>query len=143
MVETQILKQVAETTINLDVGLVMGSIVTLLGGLYAFVRSILNQASKDRLSDQEERKHLVKAIEKMATASEKVAKETAKGNKEAKERNGHLGEQNIQIAELVTKQNKDVEDIRDTNEKILDELKHTKQHVDKQVVEHQVVKHDS
>lgn len=44
-----------------------------------------------------------KALDKMGKAMDKVAKETAKGSREAKQRNGHLGEQNVQIAELVAR----------------------------------------
>lgn len=138
----QVAQQVAEVTINLDVGVIMGAIVALLGGLYAFVRGILSQASKDRSSDQDERRALINAIDNMAKSNEKIAKETAKGNQEAKERNGHLGEQNVQITKLVASQNEDVKAIRDTNVKIIEVLKkHGRQHVDKQVVEHQEIKH--
>lgn len=44
-----------------------------------------------------------KSNEKTADAMASLVRETRKGNKEAAERNGHLGEQNIQIAELITK----------------------------------------
>ena len=55
-----------------------------------------------------------KALENMVISTEKVAKETAKGSREAKKRNGHLGEQNIQIAELVAKGNANVEKLLST-----------------------------
>ena len=41
-----------------------------------------------------------KALTKVAHSSDLVAKATTKSAKEAKDRNGHLGEQNVQIAQI-------------------------------------------
>jgi len=69
-----------------------------------------------------------------------IADATTKGNEEARIRNGHLGEQNIKIAKLVTRQNADVKGIRNTNDKIVDLLKKSKdQHVETQIVDTQVI----
>ncbi len=79
---------------------------------------MLGQATKDREADRREREALTKAISKMADSSQEVAEATKKGAKEAKQRNGHLGEQNIKIVELITGQNQDVIDIKESNSKI-------------------------
>ena len=55
------------------------------------------------------------ALERLAASSDKIAEATATGNLEAKQRNGHLGEQNIQIAQLVASQSTDVSDIQLTS----------------------------
>src|SRR5690349_1886508 len=57
-----------------------------------------------------------KALTKLPESSEQVAKETATSNQEAKQRNGHLGEQNNQITELITRQNGDIVAIREAGE---------------------------
>lgn len=76
------------------------------------------------LKDDNERRdkinaEMAKAIDKMANSNDKVAKEIRQGNKESAARNGHLGEQNLQIINVV--------------EKISGNLH-------KQTIEHQVVK---
>ena len=55
---------------------------------------------------------MAEATDKVAKTTEKVAQATEKGNEEAKQRNGHLGEQNVQIAQLITKQSTDIAAIR-------------------------------
>lgn len=86
----------------------------MLSGFYLIVRLLIGQGSKDRESDRVERKALTDAIGKMASSNKLIAEETRKGNQEAKQRNGHLGEQNIQLAKLVTDQNKDVAQIKES-----------------------------
>lgn len=88
-----------------------------------------------------------KALSKVAEASEKVATATTKSANEAKERNGHLGEQSYKIAELITKQNKDVKTIAQTLSKSAliaaedrDQLVNVNQTINEQTVEHQTVK---
>ena len=61
---------------------------------------------------------LAKNIEENTAISRDIVEETRTGNREAAERNGHLGEQNIEIAKLVIKQNKDVKAIRKSNHNI-------------------------
>ena len=61
---------------------------------------------------------LAKNIEENTATSRDIVEETRTGNREAAERNGHLGEQNIEIAKLVIKQNKDVKAIRKSNHSI-------------------------
>lgn len=114
----------------------MVSILTILAGMlagfFAIAQIMLKQSSKDRESDRKERKEFSDAIKEMAAASKMVAKETKKGNEEAKIRNGHLGEQNIQIAELV----------KSTNEDMLKAVQNVKvQHVERQTVDEEIVKH--
>lgn len=104
----------------------------MLAGFFAIAQIMLKQSSKDRESDRKERQQLAVAIQKMAEASKMVAKETRKGNEEARIRNGHLGEQNIQIAELV----------KSTKEDMLKAVQNVKvQHVEHQTVDEEIVKH--
>ena len=98
----------------------------------------------------------------MADSNLEIAKETKQGNIEAKQRNGHLGEQNIEIAKLVSKQNDNITIIKDTGIKNLqanariveilsdsaliaaedrDALINPVQNIETQVVETQVIKH--
>lgn len=65
-----------------------------------------------------------------ADAMKSLVSETRKGNREAEKRNGHLGEQNVQIAELIAEHTK-------TITKELKKLE--KQTVKQQTVEHQTV----
>ena len=85
--------------------------VSMLGGFYVLVTFMLNQAQKASEADREERKEMSKAFNRVAVATET-------GAREAKQRNGHLGEQNVQIAQLVTSQNIDVKKISESNIKI-------------------------
>lgn len=55
-----------------------------------------------------------KAQDENTEALKALVIETKDGNDKAEVRNGHLGEQNVQIAELVTNQNKDVSEILST-----------------------------
>lgn len=114
----------------------MASILTILAGMlagfFAISKVMLTQATKDRESDRKERKEFSEAIKEMAKASKMVAAETKKGNEEARIRNGHLGEQNIQIAELV----------KSTKEDMLKAVQNVKvQHVEHQTVDEEIVKH--
>ena len=114
----------------------MVSILTILAGMlagfFAIAQIMLKQSSKDRESDRKERKEFSEAIKDMAKASKMVAAETKKGNEEAKIRNGHLGEQNIQIAELV----------KSSKEDMLKAVHNVKeQHVEHQTVEKETVNH--
>lgn len=111
------------------------SVLTIMSGMlvgfFGVSKMMLNQASKDREKDREERKALVSAINTMAKSNQSIAEETKKGNREAKIRNGHLGEQNIQIAELV----------KSTKEDMLKAVQNVKiQHVDHQTVNEEIVK---
>jgi hypothetical protein len=97
-----------------DTPVVVGAFVTIIGAFLGIAKIMLNQATKDRESDRKERLALSAAIQLMAKNSGEVAKATMQGAAEAKQRNGHLGEQNIQIAKLVTDQNHDIRDILST-----------------------------
>lgn len=94
------------------------------GACVAIVVVFLKYLKDDNARRDKINEHMTKAINTMAKSNDKVAKEIRQGNQEAKERNGHLGEQNVQITQIV--------------EKIASKL--PEQHVDKQVVEHQIVK---
>ncbi len=62
----------------------------------------------------------------IASGLDRLAAAHEKGNRESEERNGHLGEQNIQIAQMVEEVKKSVDGI-------------SVQHVDEQKVIHQTV----
>ena len=105
---------------------------------------MLNQATKDRDADREERKEFVKAIKAMASSSDHVAstnKDIAnavtKQAKESAERNGHLGELIVQQGEQ-TKQIADAAVKKIVSTVGVQNVKH--QHVHDSVVEHEVVK---
>lgn len=74
------------------------------------------------------------AFEKMAESNKDIAIATNRGADEAKERNGHLGEQNLQIVEL----------IKDTREDLKEHIDNIKeQHVGKQIVDEMSVKYET
>lgn len=60
------------------------------------------------------------ALNNIAETNKELVKETRKGNREAALRNGHLGEQNIQITELISEHNKEVLALSDRIMKKLD-----------------------
>jgi hypothetical protein len=102
--------------VNNDPAIAIGAIVTIVTGFGVIAKLMLNQASKDRDDDRQERLHLAGAIERMAAATERTASE-------AKERNGHL-------AELVAK----------TAEKTIDTIQTIgKQTIAEQNIEHQTI----
>lgn len=76
----------------------IGIVGTVVAGLFKLVTDTIKANTK--------------AIEKMADSSQKIADATEKGNREAKERNGHLGEQNVQITELIVGQTTVLNDIQ-------------------------------
>lgn len=140
---------------SVDIILVLGAFAGMLLAFYKIIGSKDTQSAKDREADRAERQALTEAIKIMADSSTKVATATEQSAKEAKDRNGHLGAQNVQIAKLVTTQNKDVADIKKTNKKIASVLSKSaliaaedrdillasgEQHVEHQTVEHQEVK---
>ncbi len=55
---------------------------------------------------------LISLLKDNTRATNALVEETRTGNREAKERNGHLGEQNVQIAQLVTSQSADITAIK-------------------------------
>lgn len=85
--------------------IVVGAMVTIIGGFGVIAKLMLAQASKDRDADRAERKELALAIQHMAENSQKVAEATERGAQEAKDRNGHLGEQTAIVAEIGRKNN--------------------------------------
>lgn len=120
-----------EASVIGQLGIIIGAFGTMIGGFYAIARVMLNQASKDREADREERKAFIESIDNMAGSNVKIAEELAKGNRESAERNGHLGE-------LIIKQGEVTKAIADKSvEKIISSVK--VQNVDKQNVEHQTV----
>lgn len=76
---------------------------------------------------------LTEAQRDSTRATEKLVAETRKGNIEAAERNGHLGEQNIQITEMIAKH----------TEKMTEQFTHINNSLDKQTVKEQTVEHQT
>lgn len=97
-------------------GIAITAVLAGTGAIIAlFIKYISSRDTMQEKRDEIFAKALAvntKAMEAVAKSSQEVALETAKGNREAKERNGHLGEQNIQITQLITGQNKDLAAIR-------------------------------
>lgn len=87
----------------------IGLVATILAVVVTPLFTLLKNATKA----QEANTH---ALEKMALSTDKVAAATVIGNDEAKQRNGHLGEQNVQITELIMGQNKDISSIKTATE---------------------------
>ena len=126
----------------------------MLIGFYKILEYILNSSKLGTDADRTERQDLAQAIKLMADSNLEIAKETKQGNKEAKQRNGHLGEQNIEIAKLVSAQSNDITGIRNSNELIArtlsksaviaaedrDVLINPVQHIDVQQVDKQIIK---
>lgn len=88
--------------IQSDTPVVVGAFVTIIAGFLAVAKIMLNQATKDREADRDERLKLSMAIEHMANSSAKVAEATLKSAVEAKQRNGHLGDLVAQGNEMTT-----------------------------------------
>lgn len=133
---------------TMDITVVLGAFAGMLIGFYGIAKVMLNQASKDRHDDRQERLELSKAIQDMAGASGRVADASIKAAAEAEQRNGHLGKQNTHIAKLVAQGNDMTKQLLDQALKTAviaaedrDILTHpvNKQKVKKQVVEHQTV----
>lgn len=96
-----------------NIEVVLGAFTATIAGFFGIAKVMLNQASKDREADREERKKLAEAVALMAENSGKqaensklVAEATVQYAKEAKDRNGHLGEQTAHTADLVLQGNK-------------------------------------
>lgn len=82
---------------------------------------------------------LIKALNKLtasndriARGQEQVAEAIEDGNKKSETRNGHLGEQNVQITNLITKSHQEIAKTLKTIQK---------QQVNEQTVKHQTVEH--
>lgn len=94
-------------------------------------RALVTSGTADRENERTERLALMQAIDKMAKSSQDVAEATKQAAQEAKERNGHLGEQNVQITNLITQSHKEM----------LTHFKQIKeQHVDTQIVDKEIIK---
>lgn len=117
----------------------------LLVGFYAFARSIMSDARKER---KEEQKSFTEALDRMADASVQVATATTQSALEAKQRNGHLGEQNESIARMLSELSKGNQDRAEKNHKELVGFMNTlhlkldnqtvkEQHVKTQIIEGQ------
>lgn len=70
----------------------------------------------------------------VAKAIQGLTEETRRGNQEAADRNGHLGEQNVQIIELIARHNADAQHL---GASVIEAVQNVhEQHVDTQIVEH-------
>lgn len=100
----------------------------MLAGFFGIAKVMLNQASKDREADREERKEFSEAIKQMAKNSGRQADATERAAREAEARNGHLAEISVQQADRIIKM---VENIKKQN--IAEQTVHH-QHVNTEVV---------
>ena len=89
----------------------------------------------DRLTDAQ--RDSVKATENLAVITEQKYSElvasTDRAAQEAAERNGHLGEQNIQITEMIANH----------TEKMTEQFSHVNRSLEKQTVKEQLVEHQT
>lgn len=97
------------------------ALITILGTVITALFKLLNDNTK--------------ALEKLVASSDKVASATTKGANEAKQRNGHLGELVSQGNELTSK----ILQQQKVSASILADSS-TSQHIEKQVVDKQIVK---
>lgn len=102
---------------------------TLATGFFALI------AKQNRTHEK-----LAKSIDLMASASKEVAKATVKSAREAEQRNGHLGELVSQGNELTSKMYVQQLKTASIAAEDRDTLTTTDQHIDQQVVAHQIVK---
>lgn len=93
--------------------------VGMLAGFYALFKFVYKENNKsaeraatinaeNSKADRKERQALISSFDRVAIATET-------GSREAKERNGHLGEQNIELAKLVSRQNIDIASIKNSS----------------------------
>lgn len=123
---------------NSVIPLIIGAFATLTAGLLALFKIVLNSSSKEREADRKERQALTDALtilgqgkHEQAEATKELVAETRKGNEEAKQRNGHLGEQSIQIAQMIA----------DNTNIVMDAVQNiAEQHIVKQTIDKQVIK---
>ena len=109
---------------------------TMVVGLF----KIIDTQNKAQALLAENLKENTESNRLIALETKELRLETRDGNDKAEGRNGHLGSLSLKVAKLVTKQNLDVKDIRETNKKIVDLLKKGKdQHVETQIVDVQTV----
>ena len=122
----------------------IGAFVTIILAFLGVAKIMLNQATKDRDADREERIRLAHAIEKMAENSGKVAEKmgkvaeyTKEGNVQSAQRNGHLGE-------LIIESGKQTEKLADMAvSKIIEGVLHVEtQHVHDQKIDKSTVKNE-
>lgn len=123
---TQTLAQISPTELAPILAIIAGMLV----GFYGIAKFLMLQAEKDREADRAERRELSSAISDMAESNRTIADEMRDGNIKAEIRNGHLGEQNVQITQLVL-------DAKDETINAIQEIK--EQHVINQVVENEQV----
>jgi len=123
---TQTFAQISPTELAPILAIIAGMLV----GFYGIAKFLMTQAEKDREADRAERRELSSAISDMAESNRTIADEMRDGNRKAEIRNGHLGEQNVQITQLVL-------DAKDETINAIQEIK--EQHVIHQVVENEQV----
>ena len=99
--------------------------------MFAMFSAIVAGFFKQSAAQDRTHRKIADGMDKLAKASNAQTREMAKGNRQSAERNGHLGDQNIQIIKLV----------KDTHQDMINAMENIKeQHVDKQIVDEQVVK---
>lgn len=143
----------AEIAMN-ELGVLLVAVFGAFGGLLAAFFKYMDirekAASKERSQAQQHFQSTLDAFREsvrentesqrlVAMNSEKVARATEKAAVEAKERNGHLGEQNIQITEMIGTMTTQIQKAADRNFDAITNIK--EQHVDRQIVKSETVEH--
>ena len=120
----------ADIIASSDTPAVVGAFVTIIVAFLGIAKIMLSSATKEREADRKERKELSDAIKDMAESNSQIAVEMKDGNRKAEIRNGHLGEQNVQIAQLIKESKNDIVEL----------VQNVKtQHVDEQTVAKTIV----
>lgn len=119
------------------IALLLGTFGTIIAGFF----KLINDQNKVHGKIVEGLTKLETSGNAQAEAMQLVAAETKQGNKESAKRNGHLGEQNVQITELITAARADMlSAVENVNEQHIKKQVVDNQQVKNEVVEHQQVK---
>lgn len=119
----------------------IGAFVTIILAFLGVAKIMLNQATKDREADRQERLRLANAIEKMAdptvNGNQQIADGITRQAEESAERNGHLGELIIQQGEQ-TQKIADMAVDKIVSQVSVQNVEH--QHIKDSVVEKEIIK---
>lgn len=143
------------TELGVLLGAVFAAFATIVGVLLRYMESREKASSVERQNDTKTNNEALKLLsvqieantrqgQEQTKAMREVARETRKAASEAKERNGHLGEQNIQITEMIAAMGNEIIDRSDRNLKAVQNV-HTqrvvRQEIEKSTVKDEHVEH--
>lgn len=117
----------------------------IMGAFFKFMQWREKETQKERKQTQvaydATLKILADSNNKVGEAMREVATATKQAASEAKQRNGHLGEQNIQITEMIASMGQNINDKADRNFKAFQNIQ--TQHVVRQTIDNAVIKDET